>query len=360
MDPSQQRGFMHMLNSSSSMDQSYQLSQFPMNYPTTHNNHNFPSAQFPPNFHGFSAPEGYHQASHSSFQGYSTQPAHGTFEASGAHTSHVPPPSYSPAVPEDINSGDSSEEEERRGTRKNWHEQDNIKLVSAWLNNSIDPIGGAGKKGDYYWKKVADDYNASNPIQTRSAASLKDHWGKINKKVVHFNGVWSRLNLVYTSGQSDDMLMDKARKQYKQEAGHYFTLDYVWKIVREQPKWRRTYPLMEKTRASVSKGLEDTDQPDANRETRPEGTEAAKRKGKANQESSFGNIPGGMMQQYFEAQSRKSAALEKIADASQEKVQADLIDRYMKLMVQDTSEFCDEQMDQHHKLVAHLENKLFS
>lgn len=193
--------------------------------------------------------------------------------------------------------GDSSDEEEIRGTRKNWHQQDNIKLVSAWLNNSVDPIGGAGKKGAYYWKKVAEDYNTSNPIQTRSAANLKDHWEKINKKVVHFNGVWSRVNLVHTSGQSNDMLMDKARQQYKQEAGHYFTLDYVWKIVREEPKWRRTYPV-DKPKVCGSKGLEDSDEQDqdASRETRPEGNKAAKRKGKANQQNSFGNIPGDMMQ----------------------------------------------------------------
>ena len=37
-----------------------------------------------------------------------------------------------------------------------WSEEDNLQLISAWLNNSNDPIDGNSKKGSHYWKQVAD------------------------------------------------------------------------------------------------------------------------------------------------------------------------------------------------------------
>jgi hypothetical protein len=38
------------------------------------------------------------------------------------------------------------EEGGRRGVRLNWTEDENIRLLSAWVNNSVDPIDGNDKK----------------------------------------------------------------------------------------------------------------------------------------------------------------------------------------------------------------------
>ncbi|KAJ1266856.1 hypothetical protein BS78_07G011300 [Paspalum vaginatum] len=57
----------------------------------------------------------------------------------------------------DDRNGNDDEEERVGGRRLAWTEQDNIRLLSAWLNNSIDPIDGNCKKGEVYWKQVAKE-----------------------------------------------------------------------------------------------------------------------------------------------------------------------------------------------------------
>ncbi|RLN04302.1 uncharacterized protein C2845_PM13G21480 [Panicum miliaceum] len=39
----------------------------------------------------------------------------------------------------------------RTDRRLNWSNEEDIRLVSAWLHNSIDPVGGNDKKSDQYW-----------------------------------------------------------------------------------------------------------------------------------------------------------------------------------------------------------------
>lgn len=54
--------------------------------------------------------------------------------------------------------------------------------ISAWLNNSIDPVDGNNKKGEVHWKNIIVDYNKNNPLNWRKLAKhCKDHWGKANK-----------------------------------------------------------------------------------------------------------------------------------------------------------------------------------
>ena len=46
--------------------------------------------------------------------------------------------------------------------------------------------------------------------------------------------------MTFASGESDDMLMDKARAIFKRENKKKpFTLEYIWKILRKEPKWYR-------------------------------------------------------------------------------------------------------------------------
>jgi len=47
--------------------------------------------------------------------------------------------------------------------------------------------------------------------------------------------------MTYCSGESDDMLMDKARATFKRENKQKpFTLEYVWKVLKKEPKWYRS------------------------------------------------------------------------------------------------------------------------
>jgi hypothetical protein len=45
---------------------------------------------------------------------------------------------------------DAGSDEEKKGGRMYWSKKDNLRLLSAWLNNSNDPIDGNSKAGDRY------------------------------------------------------------------------------------------------------------------------------------------------------------------------------------------------------------------
>lgn len=80
--------------------------------------------------------------------------------------------------PENIEEvSDSSDEGARRAPRINWTEEENLRLLSAWLNNSVDSVDGNCKKKEYYWRDVAQEFNSNRPadVHKRTVKQLKTH-----------------------------------------------------------------------------------------------------------------------------------------------------------------------------------------
>jgi hypothetical protein len=84
------------------------------------------------------------------------------------------------------------------------------------------------------------------------------------------------------------MLMDKAHAGFKRENKKKpFTLEYVWKILRKEPKWYRSILGMDcseknkrtkvdESGAYTSSSNQDTDEGETFKEVRPEGQKKAK------------------------------------------------------------------------------------
>ena len=121
----------------------------------------------------------------------------------------------------------------------NWTEEEDLKLVSAWLHNSIDSVKGNAQKGNDFWKKIVAEFNSHVSVdRQRTVSQCKTHYTKTNKLIVHFNGCWIRMKRAHGSGESDDQVMERAHAIYKREAKEKpFTFDYWWKVVKDQPKW---------------------------------------------------------------------------------------------------------------------------
>ena len=88
--------------------------------------------------------------------------------------------------------------------------------------------------------------------------------------------------MTYYSRESDEMLMDKAHVAFKREnKKRPFTLEYVWKIMRKEPKWYRSIPGMDcleknkrtevdESGAYTSSSNQDIDDGETFKEVRPE------------------------------------------------------------------------------------------
>ncbi|BAF05014.2 Os01g0385600 [Oryza sativa Japonica Group] len=135
---------------------------------------------------------------------------------------------------ENGNNGNSTRTEKRLG----WSTEEDLRLVSAWLNNSNDPIESNFKKNDKYWADVAAAYNSTTPSSRfRQVKQVKDRFSKIKKKVGNFCCSWKEANSLYASGECNVDLMAKAQKIYENDfKDGPFLLTQCWNELKTQPK----------------------------------------------------------------------------------------------------------------------------
>uniref|UniRef100_J3N0Q6 Myb-like domain-containing protein n=1 Tax=Oryza brachyantha TaxID=4533 RepID=J3N0Q6_ORYBR len=114
-----------------------------------------------------------------------------------------------------IDSGGEEAPAVRTEKRLTWSQEEDIRLVSAWLKNSNDLISGNFKKNDRYWGVTAA-YNSTTPKnRTRQEKQIKDRFHKIKKNVGHFCCAWKEVKSIYVSGQNDMQLREKAEAAYE-------------------------------------------------------------------------------------------------------------------------------------------------
>uniref|UniRef100_A0ACD5U8U3 Uncharacterized protein n=1 Tax=Avena sativa TaxID=4498 RepID=A0ACD5U8U3_AVESA len=128
-------------------------------------------------------------------------------------------------VGDDTNSGDG----ERTEKRLTWTKEEDLRLVSSWLNNSNDPIQSNYRKNKQYWKEVAAVYNSTTPKnRERKDKQVKDRFLRIKKKVAWFCASWKEANALYASGESDVDLKKRARQIYEADHKEEFMFEHCW------------------------------------------------------------------------------------------------------------------------------------
>ncbi|CAL4997861.1 unnamed protein product [Urochloa decumbens] len=66
----------------------------------------------------------------------------------------------------------------RSDRRLNWSNEEDIRLVSALLHNSIDPIDGNDKKADQYWSDVTSTYNSTTKGEPEAISAIGEKLDK--------------------------------------------------------------------------------------------------------------------------------------------------------------------------------------
>jgi hypothetical protein len=141
-----------------------------------------------------------------------------------------------------VESEDEVVELPRTEKRILYTQEEDVRMMSAWLHNSTDSSIGADRKNDQYWYDVADTYNETTPShRRRNAKQLKDRCHKVNKWTDLFHNAWLKARKIFTSGYNEQMWIDKAHVFYvvdnkKLKLGHFVLMD-VWYTVRNEAKW---------------------------------------------------------------------------------------------------------------------------
>ncbi|KAG2590797.1 hypothetical protein PVAP13_5NG414940 [Panicum virgatum] len=223
----------------------------------------------------------------------------------------------------------------------------------------LDPIRGTDQSKEAYWGKITEAFNSGLPEE-------------LMQLLPSSIGVYGRMT--YCSGESEDMLMDKARATFKRENKKKpFTLEYVWKILRKEPKWYRTPSMdcseknkrtkIDESGAYTSSSNQDTDEAETFKEVRPEGQKKAKArmrgKGKAIPQSPLGSQPDEDMVLFHDAILKRASALEKTVEASKEQVRMDKLKNYMQQLDKDTSNMSLAILKLHEQLLQGLAKELF-
>ncbi|XP_015689730.1 glutathione S-transferase T3-like [Oryza brachyantha] len=161
--------------------------------------------------------------------------------------------------PVNIDNDEDDNVAERQVKKKYWSHEEEERLASSWLNASKDPIKGNDRKGDTFWKEVTEEFNKlGNGKYTRKTNQLKVHWTRLKSSTNDFNGFWSTVTKIHTSGYSNNMLEDEAQKMHEQKFGKPFSLVHWWRILKDEPKWCAQF---QETDNNKSELLDDTDEP---------------------------------------------------------------------------------------------------
>uniref|UniRef100_A0A0A9DF15 No apical meristem-associated C-terminal domain-containing protein n=1 Tax=Arundo donax TaxID=35708 RepID=A0A0A9DF15_ARUDO len=272
----------------------------------------------------------------------------------------------------DIDDGDDVRTEKRLS----WKPEEDLRLVSAWLNYSNDP-SGKGKKTDQYWGDLLACYNSTTPTKRqRKAKHLKDRFQKIKRSVIFFCCSWKKAASICASRESDEQL-SKALEFYLEDYKEGpFTHMHCWKVLRDEPKWLAVLEELEK---SNKRKLEDEEEvgnstlmpEDTGEKEHPIGTKEAKKQcnGKGKVKADDTDLDK-HMKRYMDIQAaaRKRheefiEAQKRICDAKVEaarlKKETAMLKTYTSFMSMDTREMTDEMKAEHLLGLKLVREKLF-
>ncbi|CAM0147035.1 unnamed protein product [Urochloa decumbens] len=167
-----------------------------------------------------------------------------------------------------------------------WTLEEDVRVMSSWIEHSTDATCGADKGGNQYWGEVVESYNKTTPpLQRRNQKQCKDRWHKLNRWTDLFECAYVKARRVFTSGHSDQMWIDAAHKFYVEDnkdasLGQFLHME-VWKICREVSKWKTYNEQLRNARKRKSfhldGGSQENEEAGDEMPQRPMGQKAAKR-----------------------------------------------------------------------------------
>ena len=98
--------------------------------------------------------------------------------------------------------GDIFSQTKAKGRSKNFSEEDDILLISAYLNVSKDPIAGRDQKDGRFWERIEKYYSDNRDSESdHNWSSLWHRWTTISKEVSLSNSYYEAIERKNESGK---------------------------------------------------------------------------------------------------------------------------------------------------------------
>jgi hypothetical protein len=104
---------------------------------------------------------------------------------------------------EALNVAEMSSQTKTKGRSKNFSEEEDMLLISAYLNVSKDPIAGRDQKDGRFWERIEKYYSDNRKFESnRNWSSLRHRWTTVSKEVSLFNSYYEAIERKNESGKT--------------------------------------------------------------------------------------------------------------------------------------------------------------
>jgi len=125
--------------------------------------------------------------------------------------------------------------------------EEDKRLINAWINTSTGPITSVDHKKSGFWGKVAAHFNKHAPrgATPRTGKVCNSRWNRAVQSVSKWTCIVEEMLLYNQCGTSMEDVVSRAHDLYVQQMGKGFDLEYWWRLLRDQPKWKSFCGLSE-------------------------------------------------------------------------------------------------------------------
>ncbi|KAM0906674.1 hypothetical protein ACQ4PT_016637 [Festuca glaucescens] len=247
--------------------------------------------------------------------------------------------------------------------------------LGAWLECSLDPIEGNGKKGEQFWDDIAVLYNSTTTSnRKRDRNQLKMEWQRTKKRLAAFHGEWLAVIGVYHSGHNTNDLEKMALEKYEGNYHQPFQHLTMWAKLKDDGKWLASYnhmikkagksPSVETNLTSNELNLEAEKRPSADRDKAKVERAGKGKSGGLSQEL------GERLDKFIEVNNQSMEDRQKVIDSqvllSNQQLETakinnktKMLDVYSKMLLADTSKMDDGEKARRSKALSRMEAMLF-
>ncbi|KAK4592150.1 hypothetical protein RGQ29_016593, partial [Quercus rubra] len=228
----------------------------------------------------------------------------------------------------------------------NFSIQEDVLLVSTFLNVNQDVVQSTNQKRPTYWSRIWEYYHHCKTFTSeRTVSSLTNRWSMIQHCTNKFCGCLAQIESKNESGKTSEDKLNVAKELYQVLQHTKFQYEHCWNLLKYSPKWL----AIERFEASSpfnlkSISLEDDDIPQVpivNLERTPgvkaEKERLKKQKSKEGMTSHIEDILNVMMEERRKISEIKMACIEKgrLEDNEMEKLRMEKLKEEKELMMMD-------------------------